>query len=140
MGNRHRAREYALQILFQFDFNDGEPRRLMEAFWRDLRVPDEIVRFCEERVEGVLAHREELDAMIAAASENWRLDRMTGVDRNVLRIALFEVLYCPDVPKNVIINEAVEIGKRFGTEDSGAFINGILDRIASERRGPEVFP
>jgi N utilization substance protein B len=137
MGNRHRAREYALQILFQYDFNDAEPRRLMEAFWRDLRVPDEIVRFCEERVEGVLAHREELDAMLVATSENWRLDRMTGVDRNVLRVALFEVLYCPDVPKNVIINEAVEIGKRFGTEDSGAFINGILDRIATQRRGPE---
>ena len=138
MGNRHRAREHALQILFQFDYNDEDPRLLISAFWRDLRVSDDIVRFSEERVFGVIEHREDIDNLIASYSENWKLDRMTGVDRNVLRMAVFEIFHCPDIPKNVVINEAVEIGKRFGTEESGAFINGVLDRIATDHRNDEV--
>jgi len=85
--------------------------------------------FAEQLVRGVHLHQAEIDQMIVSASENWRIDRMSIVDRNILRIALFEMLYCPDVPPKVSINEAIDIGKKFGSEDSGAFINGVLDHV-----------
>jgi transcription antitermination protein NusB len=135
MGNRHRAREYALQVLFEMDFNDADRALLIRHFWDGLHVPREVIDFAMERVNGVLRHRRDLDALITTFSENWKLDRMTAVDRNVLRMAVFEILHCADVPRNVVINEAVEIGKRFGTEESGAFINGILDQIAHREAG-----
>ena len=81
---------------------------------------------------GVLEHCEELDRLIEQYSENWRLDRIDVIDRNILRMALFELLYCEDIPPKVTINEAIDLGKRYGSEDSGSFINGILDRIQNE--------
>ena len=86
----------------------------------------------ERLVQGVLGHRVEIDGMIEKYSENWRLDRITVIDRAILRMASFELLYCRDIPPKVAINEAVDLGKRFGSEESGSFINGILDRIQNE--------
>ena len=104
----------------------------MDMFWEDLSVPAEVRKFSDELVFGVYEKIEEIDRMLSQYSENWTIDRMTGVDRNILRMAIFELLFRPEIPKNVTINEAVEIGKKFGSEDSGAFVNGILDRIARD--------
>ncbi len=134
MGNRHKARELALQILFGLDFNDVDAVVFLYNFWKSTYVSDEILTFCEERVLGVVEHRDQIDALITKYSDNWRLDRMTAVDRNVLRMAVYEILHCADIPKNVLINEAVEIGKHFGSEDSGSFVNGVLDKIADDQR------
>jgi N utilization substance protein B len=91
---------------------------------------EDIKPFFEVLVKGVLAHQAEIDRRIEQFSSNWKLSRMSGVDRNVMRIAAYEMLYCPDIPSKVSINEAIDIGKKYGTADSGAFINGILDAIS----------
>jgi len=88
--------------------------------------------FAKRIVLGVMEHRQEIDRLIEERSENWRLDRMTMIDRNILRIAIFELLYCSEVPPKVTLNEAIDLGKRFGSEESGSFINGVLDRIQNE--------
>jgi N utilization substance protein B len=134
MGNRHKAREFSLQILYQHDMVDAPVEQAIELFWRDVQAPREVYDFCRRLVFGVLAHQEQIDRLLSQYSENWSLERMTGVDRNVLRIATYEILCCDEIPKNVTINEAVEIGKRFGTEDSGAFVNGIIDKIARDHK------
>jgi len=129
MGVRRKSRELALQILFAMDEGDKNCRTSMKDYFKILNAPKNATEFCSTLVSGVLAHKDEIDARIAAISSNWRLDRMSGVDLNLLRIAIFELLYCDDIPPRVSINEAVDIGKKFGTEKSGAFINGILDSI-----------
>lgn len=88
--------------------------------------------FTKRIVLGVMEHRQEIDRLIEERSENWRLNRMTIIDRNILRIAIFELLYCGDIPPKVTLNEAIDLGKRYGSEESGSFINGILDRIQNE--------
>ena len=133
MGYRRAAREAALKILFQFDFNPSDAEELIASFWRGHKASDRMRAFAEHLVWGVLEHRDEIDRLIGEAAENWRLERMSAVDRNVLRLATFEMLYLPDIPPQVSIDEAIELGKRFGSEDSGAFINGILDRIALDQ-------
>jgi N utilization substance protein B len=132
MGNRHKAREFTLQLLFALDFNHQGIDETVAMFWVDLSVPSEVRKFSDELVKGVQERIVEIDEILSNYSENWTIDRMTGVDRNILRMAIFELLYRPEIPKNVTINEAVEIGKKFGSEDSGAFVNGILDRIARD--------
>lgn len=142
MGRRRRSREVALQILFQVEVTGGAPREAIDLYYEILASndPDEDLKpisagarpFAEQLVEGVHIHRSEIDDLITSASENWRLERMPLVDRNVLRIALFEMLYCSDIPPKVSINEAVDLAKSFGSADSGAFINGILDKTLAE--------
>ena len=132
MGNRHKAREFTLQLLFALDFNNQDIRTTLAMFWLDLSAPEEVRNFSDELLNGVNDQREKIDEILAKYSENWTIDRMTGVDRNILRMAIFELLYRPEIPKNVTINEAVEIGKKFGSEDSGAFIIALLDRIARD--------
>lgn len=88
--------------------------------------------YCDRIVQGVLAHRQEIDQLIEQYSKNWRLDRITPIDHTILRIAIFELLYCEEIPPKVALNEAVDLGKEYGSEDSGRFINGILDRILNE--------
>ncbi|HPQ70965.1 MAG TPA: transcription antitermination factor NusB [bacterium] len=132
MGNRHKAREFTLQILFQHDFTGAPIREIQSLFWHDISTPGEVRDFSDRLVKGVIDHFAEIDQLLSRYSENWTLERMTGVDRNILRMAVYEILYCDEIPKNVTINEAVEIGKRFGSEDSGAFINGIIDKIARD--------
>ncbi len=143
MGHRRRAREQALQILFQLDLTGGSPAEVSAQFWSGAAADDAERSFAERLVCGVTRQRQILDEWIVASAENWRLERMAVVDRNVLRLAVFELLEDVQTPVAVVIDEAVEIAKRFGSADSGAFINGVLDavrrRIAAqtveERRG-----
>ena len=137
MGQRRRSREVALQILYCMDMTDSPADEAISYHYEFMTTDEEkesqatvLIRpFTERLVHGVHLHRHEIDQTLLSASEHWRLDRMSIVDRNILRIALFEMLYCPDVPPKVSINEAIDIGKKFGTEDSGSFINGVLDNI-----------
>jgi transcription antitermination protein NusB len=137
MGQRRRSREVALQILYCMDMTDSPADEAISYHYEFMTTDEEkesqatvLIRpFTERLVHGVHVHRDEIDQTLLSASEHWRLDRMSIVDRNILRIALFEMLYCPDVPPKVSINEAIDIGKKFGTEDSGSFINGVLDNI-----------
>ena len=110
--------------------------RFQEHFLSDGEADD----FLKRLVQGVLEHLSELDRLIEKYSENWRLDRINMIDRNILRIALFELLYCEEIPPKVTLNEAIDLGKRFGSEDSGSFINGILDRIQNEAVKKPVEP
>jgi len=128
---RTKARERAVQALYQIDVAATDLDEALSRFWKSFEpVEAEVMQVAEELVRGVARHRRELDAAIEAVSQNWRLDRMARVDRNVLRLAAFELLHRGDVPVKVVINEAIELGKKFGSESSGAFINGVLDRVA----------
>ncbi|MBW2056887.1 MAG: transcription antitermination factor NusB [Deltaproteobacteria bacterium] len=129
MGIRRRGRESALQVLYQIDVTRLEAGEALKLFWDNFIHEEEAREFCECLVLGVVRHREEIDRLIEGYAEHWKLSRMTRIDRNILRIAVYELLHCQDIPPKVTINEAVEIGKRFGSEESGAFINGILDRV-----------
>ncbi len=127
--SRSRCREWALQFLYQAEFSGGRRPEDIHRFWQHFQKTETVPSYLRELVEGVASHQEELDALIARYSEHWRLERMTVVDRNLLRLAIFELLYQPQVPPKVVINEAVEMAKRYGSEASGAFVNGLLDRI-----------
>jgi N utilization substance protein B len=146
MGTRRRAREFALQILYQLDAQElasASDEQAIALFWRNFAAAGEgdeprgdddpeARGFAEKLVRGVRRHQAELDGLIQKASKNWRLERMARVDRNLLRLALYELKYADDVPAKVAINEAIEIAKRFGTSESSAFVNGILDRCREE--------
>jgi transcription antitermination protein NusB len=161
MGKRREARERAVQFLFQYDVNP--PAKLEEAldgFWnsqttgqieaekgmatwgQEVELPppstDEasVRLFAEPLIRGVIEHRDECDAHICKHAKNWDLHRMATVDRNVLRLAIFEMLHRPDIPPVVSINEAVDIAKKFSTQDSGKFVNGILDKVKGELMRP----
>lgn len=134
MGVRRRAREIAVQVLYQREFDHREIEEAIALFWNNFEVLKGAMDFSERLVKGVEQHREELDRIIEQYSSNWRVDRMAHVDRTILRIATYEILYCDDIPPRVAINEAIDIGKKYGSEDSGAFINGILDKVKSEER------
>lgn len=151
MSARTRGREYALQVLYEVDTSGKEASDALEAYWVNFETtgrpagspePDPAIKtFAKALVSGVMTNLGEIDALIERCSTNWRLDRMPRVDRNVLRVACFELIHSADVPTKVVINEAIELGKRYGSEDSGSFINGILDKVAGEVRketgGPE---
>jgi N utilization substance protein B len=135
MGARRKARELALQMLYEHDVSGTEPQ---EMFLRsdDLqKAPEGIQDFTRRLVSGTLSHQEDLDVIISRQAEHWRLARMPVVDRNILRLALFELLHEPDTPQPVVIDEALEIAKRFSTPKSSQFINGILDGVLKGRRG-----
>ena len=130
MGTRRKAREYALQMLFQWDIN----RESVDStsFWENTDEPPEVVSFARRLVTQTIEHVEKIDEFIRRHAEHWRLDRMTVVDRNILRLATQEFLYDSETPKSVVINEAIEIARRFGAEESPQFINGVLDSIKKE--------
>jgi transcription antitermination factor NusB len=142
MKKRTRARELALQFLYQMDLRGPELLAEARAFFRSEEDDKSAREFALLLVEGVAGRREELDQVIRGVAQNWEIARMAVIDRNVLRMAAFELFHCPDVPPKVAINEAIELGKRFSTQNSGAFINGILDKIKDRARsgaaGPEV--
>jgi len=129
MSTRRRAREIALQVLYQLDLDPGDPKKVLSLHWENFQPSEQAREFCVRLVEGVLQNGKEIDRLIEEHSENWTLKRMAVVDRNILRLAAFELRYCPDIPFKVTLNEAVELAKKFGADDSGAFINGILDRV-----------
>lgn len=122
-------------MLFQIDVGGDAPAQIFDAFWDERQADDDVRAFSEHLVRGVMERRDEMDGLIAGVAERWRVERMPVVDRNVLRLALFEMLDDPGTPRPVIIDEAIEIGKKYGSEQSGSFINGILDalRRAAER-------
>jgi N utilization substance protein B len=130
MKERTKARETALQALYQMDVAERDVEENLAPLTGGLRLGPEAKRYSEALVRGVVSSREEIDGLIEKYSENWTLDRMVVVDRNILRIAAYELLYCPDVPYKVAIDEAVELAKKYGSENSSAFVNGILDRVA----------
>jgi transcription antitermination factor NusB len=134
MRKRTRGRELALQLLYMVDARGDEALEGVDAFLRD-EAPDEAEahEFARELLSGTLDHQEEIDKIISAAAQNWNLRRMAILDRNILRMAVYEMVYVKDIPAKVSINEAIEMGKRFSTQQSGAFINGILDRIRREK-------
>jgi N utilization substance protein B len=132
MGFRRKARELALQLLFQMEFNPERGEGLLQAFWRDHEAVPQVKEFTELLVRGVLDHLPEIDKKIEERAEHWTPNRMATVDRNILRIAIFELCYMKDIPVRVSINEAIEVAKRFGNQESSAFINGILDRVLKE--------
>ncbi|MGD2126077.1 MAG: transcription antitermination factor NusB [Desulfobacteraceae bacterium] len=131
MGKRRRARELALKVLFHMEFNAGDPNEAFDLVCESFASPEAIRTFSRQLVLGVWEKKDDLDELISRSSINWRLERMSLVDRNILRVAVFEVVFMKDIPPKVSIDEAVELGKSYGTEESGAFINGILDNIYS---------
>jgi N utilization substance protein B len=152
MSRRHRAREMALQMLYQGDLGGTAPAEVFEDF-----VPEEyarrgaaarlaggdeddeeakILEHARTLVDGTIGHLEEVDTLITSQADNWRLERMPGVDRNILRLAVFEFLYQSDVPKLVVIDEAIELAKRYGSENSSSFVNGLLDGLLKKHSFP----
>ena len=159
MATRRQGREWALQMLFQSDLNPGlDIDMAIPKFWRqqwtcqleaaedkdtevvsdssksveDRVAPQKIRLFTEVLVRGVLGHLPELDAKVQSYTQNWPLHRMGSVERNVLRLAFYEMIYCPDVPPAVVLNEAIDLAKYFSNADAGRFVNGVLDRLNKE--------
>jgi N utilization substance protein B len=129
MSIRRRAREIALQVLYQLDMSQGDTLEVLDLYWENFRPSQKAREFCQRLIEGVRRSQGQIDPLIEENSENWTLKRMALVDRNILRLATFELLHCPDIPFKVTLNEAIELAKKFGADDSSAFINGILDKI-----------
>ena len=137
MRRRTRARELALQFLYTLDLRGDDARDGLDDFLRRSGASRIASRFATELVDGVRTHRADLDRRIAALAANWSLSRMPAVDRNILRLSGFELLHSADVPVRVALNEAIELGKRYSTANSGAFVNGILDQLKRQRPFPE---
>jgi transcription antitermination factor NusB len=131
MRKRTKAREFALQVLYQIDIIQTDAGSCLEDFWtrRETSADPDVREFTEAIVSGVEQHKADLDKAISEAAENWGLNRMAVVDRNILRMTTFELLYRSDIPPKVAINEAIDIAKKYGDKDSGKFVNGILDKI-----------
>ncbi len=147
MGIRRRSRELALQFLYQYDAlteSSGDPslspEEQLSLFWEssDSPVQEDMKEFSSVLILGTCKNLPHIDDILTRFSENWRLSRMSKIDRNILRLSIYELMYLSDIPPVVTINEAVELGKRFGTEESGSFINGILDKIRIAREEGEL--
>ncbi|MCC6850509.1 MAG: transcription antitermination factor NusB [Deltaproteobacteria bacterium] len=130
MGMRRKGRELALQALYQLEVRGDDPCAALRIFWEHCDAPTDARAFGQALVEGVLDTRARIDELIAESSSNWRVDRLSHVDRNILRIGTYELLCRRDVPASVAIDEAIEIAKRFGSDESSTFVNGVLDAIA----------
>jgi transcription antitermination protein NusB len=129
MGSRRKSRELALQALFDMDMSQNNSEERIELFCQNFTPPSKVLPFFQGLISGVKENKKEIDSLIEKFSSNWKISRISCVDRNIMRIAVYEMLYCEDIPSKVSINEAIEIGKKFGAEDSGSFINGILDSV-----------
>ena len=166
MYQRRKAREISLQVLYEIDVLKIDPREAMDLFWESFTAPEEALEpfwdyFCRQKdakkqvarifgappdarsfstllVEGTWRHRREIDKLISGCSEHWSLSRMSKVDRSILRMAVYELLYCDDIPPKVTLNEAIDLGKAYGSENSGSFINGILDALYVKLRGKQI--
>jgi len=129
MRERTKAREVAIQILYGLDISHGDVAETLELYWQNFEVSKKVKTFATVLVEGTWSNRNQIDRLISSCTENWSLERLSQVDKSILRMAVYELLYCRDIPPKVVINEAIELGKLFGTENSGAFINGVLDAL-----------
>ena len=135
MRKRTRSRELALQVLYQVDARGVDALEQMDHFLQSEEVNEtEVHEFTRKLVKGTIEAKESIDELLSAAAENWKLHRMAIVDRNILRMAVYEMLHIEEIPSKVSINEAIELGKRYSTKQSGSFINGILDRIRREQK------
>lgn len=134
--SRRLAREITLQVLFQLDFakENLDLDRMAELWGEEFAVPKPSIAFAQQLIRGTVEHLAEIDLKIAALAEGWTVERMANVDRNIMRLAAYEIFYRDDIPERVTINEAVELAKHFGSEESGKFINGILDRLVSGKQ------
>lgn len=132
MGARRSGREAALQMLFQVEASGVAADRAIELFWRSFEADPEGRSYADACVRGVTENLEAIDARVGAASQNWRMSRMSRVDRNLLRLGTWELMFRPDVPRAVILDEAVELAKSYGSEESSGFVNGVLDRVAND--------
>jgi N utilization substance protein B len=133
MGTRRRARELALQLLYQFELTDASPEEMQAGFeeWRN--ASESVREFADKLLRGTLDQLAEIDEELGHQTTHWRLERLAAVDRNILRLALFELIFETDTPHAVVIDEAIEIAKKFGTKDSGRFVNGVLDGFVKRR-------
>ena len=136
MGKRREAREFTVQFLFQGDFDPdchkSDIHGALKLFWEEKEASDDVKQFATELIQGTIAHQAQIDELIRKYTENWEINRIAAVDRNVTRLAIYEMLYRNDVPPVVSINEAVDIAKKFSTAESGKFVNGILDRVRKD--------
>ena len=127
-----------MQALFYMDANRGASTKMLERFCENFVPPQKVRPFFIKLVTGVLEAKPQIDTLIEQFSKNWRIHRMSCVDRNIMRVAVFEMLFCDDIPPKVSINEAIDVGKKYGTEESGAFINGIIDSIRIALENGEI--
>ena len=133
MGLRRRARELALQLLYQHELTGAEPEKMQAEFEEWAKAPEDAQRFASELVDGTIANLVEIDEELAVQTAHWRVERLASVDRNILRLALFELLFCSTTPPPVVLDEAIEIAKKFGSEESHRFVNGVLDGFLKRR-------
>jgi N utilization substance protein B len=139
MTRRSRGREVALQVLYQVEQNPSMPVAEVHQFIKRRTLGEQkLAEFTASLIVGVREHRARIDAVIEEVAENWRLDRMAAIDRNILRLGAYEVLFCPEIPAKVAINEALELAKRYSTSQSSRFVNGILDRVLQLHAAPPV--
>ncbi len=132
MRRRTKAREEALKLLYQLDITGEDCDPVLDGFFTDRKPEPAVAEFCSRLVRGTRANLARLDTAISRAAENWEIERMAVVDRNILRMATYELFFCPDIPAKVVLNEAVELAKRYGDSESGGFVNGVLDEINKE--------
>jgi N utilization substance protein B len=137
MGNRRLSRELVIQFLYLSEMNKGEIKSQLKSFWQNNSCEEDIRLFTEDILNDIFDHKKEIDTQLEKYSDNWTLSRMAVIDRNLLRMAASELMYSKTVPPKVAIDEAVEIAKKYGTEDSPNFINGVLDRILKELK-PDI--
>lgn len=140
MGVRRKSREAALQLLYQAEFEDSTPSLALARFWASRKEDKPVREYADELVLGILEHREELDKMIQSVSKNWRVSRMSIIDRNILRLAVYEMRFVPGLAPAVVINEAIEVAKRYSGQEASVFVNGILDAIRQGIEGPSPAP
>ena len=134
MGKRRTARELALKFLYQTEFNSNSPDSELNSFCDRANVSEEVQNFTQALIKNILFHKKEVDELLQKISANWAPDRMAVIDKNILRLGICELLFDPTAPPKVVINEAVEIAKKFGTEESPEFINGILDKVFKDSK------
>lgn len=132
MGSRRTARELALKILYQLEMGGRPLEEVLTDFWNDQIYQSDIQNFAESLSKGVVSHKADIDKEISLYADNWDVSRMVVIDRIILRLAIYEIRYCDDIPHAVSINEALEIAKKYSTEESSRFVNGILDRAAKK--------
>jgi N utilization substance protein B len=133
MGTRRRARELALQLLYQFELTDSPPEEMQSGFEEWNNAGQSVREFADALLRGTLSRIAELDEELGRQTTHWRLERLAAVDRNILRLAMYELIYETDTPHAVVIDEAIEIAKKFGAKDSGRFVNGVLDGFVKRR-------
>jgi N utilization substance protein B len=140
MASRRKARELALQMLFQWEMGRHEAAHVLKTSFGGRRIPESAEQFARSLFEGTVAETPALDRLITDHAEHWRLERMAAVDRNLLRLALYELIHHPETPPAVVIDEAIEIARRFSGEESVEFVNGVLDALRKSLAAAKTQP